>query len=139
MKHSFVTEAREFLVSYGFIEAHRCTSGTEFTIKFDINETQNAVYSIRSSEDGVERLFCEPIAETKNEMTIDKLIRLVEAQEAEISTLENENNNLKENIKGLEEELNDLMLNESSRKIEEAKEKSPLFKNAIGRFKTIFS
>lgn len=146
MKHGFAAKARDFLVMNGLIEAHKRTGGTEFVLKFNVRDVQESNYSVQTSDDGVERILCEPVVEEKHEMTVDDLISVVEMQEGEIfnmkdeiSTLTSENDTLKEKVKELEEQLGRLTVDESSKKIEEAKEKSPLFSSAIDRFKSLFS
>jgi cell division septum initiation protein DivIVA len=49
-------------------------------------------------------------------------------------TLTGENDKLKEKIKELEEQLNKLTVNETAKKIEAAKAKSPLVNNAFGEW-----
>lgn len=148
MQRKFVSSAREFLVDNGFIYAYKHPGGTEFTLRFSISETQaqaqETSYSVETSEDGVERLLCEPVSQTneeKHELTLDELVLVIERQQGEImnlrdekSTLTSENDNLKEKIKELEGQLSKLAANETAKKIEAAKEKSPLFNNAVGEW-----
>jgi hypothetical protein len=148
MQRKFVSSAREFLVDNGFIYAYKHPGGTEFTLRFSISETQTqeqeTSYSVETSEDGVERLLCEPVtptSEEKHEMTFDEVVLVIERQQGEImnlrdekSTLSSENESLKEKIKELEGQLNKLKGNDIAKKIEAAKEKSPLLNNAFGEW-----
>jgi len=133
MKHGFITNARKALVSYGLIDVRKMDGGSEHILKFDIDEESDTTsYNIRASEDGVERLFCEPAEEGKHKMTVEELLSIIEMQEKMISSFEDERNMWKEKVRELEEKLS---ANETSRKIEEAKEKSPTLRNAFSRFK----
>ena len=132
-RHEFIAYSCDVLTRLGLLSTKRCPGGTEYELKFDFDLEENA-----NVENCIEEMASEPAEEPEKKemrkMTTDDLIHVIEMQEDTILKAEAKNKALQERVDELEAKLNEMMANESSRKIEEAKKNSPKFLSAVSKY-----
>lgn len=170
MSANFVQSSCETLKSYGLLSVvKKNQGGSEYTINFDLNgdtteevdtteegSTNEVHYTVMTSEDGVERLFCEaadgaesqPLEEDDYETTVERLLSVIKKQQIDIKTLKGvkeentklkcENAELKNDISVLKKENESHeqrpSANSASRIVEEAKKNSQEISEALSTY-----